>query len=88
MRNGQDLRIGVSRDVLLTSWLLVQRVLGDGAALEPCAGAGKRDQVGCVERAPPGVCGRDDLAARGGWLRTRASPRSLSTANRPPSRPR
>jgi hypothetical protein len=38
--------------------------------LEPCAGADQRDHVGCVERAPPGLCGLaelfNDLVA-GGW---------------------
>jgi hypothetical protein len=70
MRNSQDLWIGVSRDLLITSWFLVG-ACDEGALLEPCAGADQRDQVGCVGRAPPGLCGLDelfdDLVARG-WV--------------------
>ena len=77
------------RDLLITSWFLVG-AFDEGAFLEPCACADQRDQVGCVERAPPGLCGLDelfdDLVAGGGWLRTRASSPSLRTANRPSSR--
>jgi hypothetical protein len=48
------------------TWFLVG-VFDQGAFLEPCAGADQCDQMGCVERAPPGLCGLDDLVARG-WV--------------------
>ena len=50
----------MSRDLLITSWFLVG-AFGEGAVLEPCAGADQRDLVGCVERTPPGLCGLDEL---------------------------
>jgi hypothetical protein len=56
-----DLRAGAGAD------LVSRRVFDQGAFLEPCAGADQCDQMGCVERAPPGLCGLDDLVARG-WV--------------------
>jgi hypothetical protein len=56
--------------LLITSWFLVG-AFDEGAFLELRAGADQRDQVGCVERVSPGLCGLDelfdDLVARG-WV--------------------
>ena len=81
--NSQDSWIGVSRALLITSGLLVQRVFGDGASLEPRAGAGKHDRVGCVELAPPGLCGLDDpVAGVGGCRHGQARPHRARRTDR------
>jgi hypothetical protein len=54
MRNSQDLWIGVSRDLLITTWFLAG-AFDEGAFLELCAGAGQRDQVGCVWASATGL---------------------------------
>jgi hypothetical protein len=58
-RNNQDLWIGVSRGVLFTSWFVGS--LDEFAVLEAGAGSNQGDEVGCVDGAPPGLCGLDEL---------------------------
>jgi hypothetical protein len=65
-RSSQDLWIGVSCGLLIASCLLAGLVVGSfdqEAFLEPGAGADEGDQVGCVDGAPPGLAGLDELNA-------------------------
>jgi hypothetical protein len=55
VRNSQDLWIGVSRDLLITT-LCVVGSSGELAVLEYRAGTDQRDEVGCVDGPPPGLC--------------------------------
>jgi len=54
-RNSQDLWIGVSRDLLITTLRSVGS-FDELAVLEYRTGTDQRDEVGCVDGPPPGLC--------------------------------
>src|SRR4249919_3432653 len=65
--NSQDLWIGVSRDLLITSGFLAWFVgsFHEPALLEGGAGADQSDEVGRVDGTPAGLCRLDELERHG-----------------------
>ena len=53
-RNSQDLWIGLSRGVLITSWFVGS--FDEFPVLEASSGADQCDEVGCVDGTPAGLC--------------------------------